>query len=500
MRRRALLAALSATAFASATAGCSMFESKDRPRDSFAVTDTTTEQTTSMTFEHPPNDVARGFTVPGDDDHDVAITTPRGVPDDLAVTLGFTDGPTSDSPATVFVELARRESADGPVDLPAGPTPPMSAYEGVHESADGQSRRLFLVPRRAGAGFDDLVRRDRGCWRPKLPVGPRERSASATTLEPGESVAREYYLVTPWANDRCLMPGRYRFSTEAGWSFHVCPFDVEPPRDSQYADLDVPRLPGFPGTYWYHEAVPAVYVEPHTEQVGLPSATVRLKFRNQSHRVLTVDRAAWALYKLVDDTWYPIAPHEGRTEQVRVLPGETVDLALSLFTEPDAPSENDRRAIGGLGQGRYAVAFPASVQTTSIDGIHRPGGPPAALVTVVGNRPPLEATGAIDHTERRDATVHAFTTPDESSVATLRVERTGSNPTSQIQRLLLEQVLQRDALRDAIVTLRDAGSNVDTVVYHTDATSIERVTAWIDRDGDGIEFAFQGTTYATSYG
>ncbi|WP_323676394.1 hypothetical protein [Halorubellus sp. PRR65] len=501
MRRRALLAAL--TASASATAGCSLPDDSDRSREPFAVSDTTAEPTSEMTFEPPADGVSRGFAVPGYDDHRVAVTTPTAIPDDVAVTLGFTAGPTTEAPAGVYVRVQALPSADAPVELPVGSTPPLSAYRGVHETEDGGSRPMFLVPRRAGVEFDALVRRDQACWRPKLPVGPEDATTGTRTLSPGDAVEREYYLVTPWASDRCLQPGTYLFEADAGWRFSVCSFDREPPYDSAYADADVASLPGFEGTRWYHDADADtdLFLRPRSEQVGLPSTTARFTFRNQSYRRVRVDESVWALYKLVDDRWHPIAPLAGSANdggERAVYPGTTSTLALSLHTDPDAPDDDDRRAVGGLGQGQYALAYPA---TLSPAGPSNYGNrPTAALFTVVGNPPRVDATGAVDHTTDRDGVRHLHTTADESAVATLHLERVQRDDAPDAAPLVTEQVLQRDALRNAIVELRAATTGVDAVVYHTEPDDIARTVAWIDPDGSGLTFTYDGDAYAMTYG
>ena len=478
-----------------------MLDDGDRPRETFAVGETTTESTTELAFQSPSGDVRRGFAVPGNDDHRVAVTVPTNVPDDVAVTLGFTGSPTRDEPATLYVRLQVLESADAPVDLPVGATPPLSAYRGVHDPENGSERPMFLVPRRASASFDALVRRDQACWRPKLPVGPEDATAGTRTLSPGESVAREYYLVTPWANDRCLQPGTYLFEAAAGWRFSVCPFDRDPPGDSANAGVAAPSLPGFDSTRWYHDAGPdsELYLEPRSEQVGLPSTTARFAFRNQTYRRLVFDEHAWALFKLANDRWYPIAPLSGApggSTAAALLPGNDAELALSLTTDPDAAADDDRRAIGGLGEGRYAVAYPATLSPPGPgnDGLR----PTAALFTVVGNPPRVDATGAVDHVTDRDGVRHLYTTPDESAVATLRLDAV--DDPGDAERLLTEQVLQRDALRDAIVALRGAPSDVDAVVYHTEPADIVQVVAWVDPGSNGLTFTYDGDAYAMDYG
>ncbi|NHN40495.1 hypothetical protein G9C85_02435 [Halorubellus sp. JP-L1] len=501
MRRRALLAAVAAGS--STLAGCSVLESEDPERGTFDVSETTAS-TTTLGFDADPSSLSRGFAVPGTDDHEVAVTTPEDVPDGLEVTLGFANPPSREAPATVYLRVAVRETADRSVDVPVGATPPFSTYEGA--TADG-GRRLYVVPRRAGVEFDELVRRDRGCWRPRLPVGPDEPTAGSRTLEPGDALEREYYLVTPWANDRCLQPDQYRFEADAGWSFHVAPFFVQRPEESAYADASVPGLPGFETTHWYHDAGHRLYVAPDAEQVGLPSATTTLDLHNHLRRAVTVDERAWTLYKLDAGSWYPIAPLTGGPARRRLLPGETSTLALQFYTDPDAPDAGTRYAVGGLGQGRYAVGYPLSMTIPGRD----PGpstdagpssesvesGPRAALLTVVGNEPPLDTADAIDHVDVRDGTAHAHTTADESAPASVRVARNGS---SDAPRPVREQVLQCAAIRSAVALLRDGvdGERVDSVLYHAEPATIDRARTWLASVVGATTFGFEGATYRVS--
>jgi hypothetical protein len=501
MRRRALLAAL--TASASAIAGCSLLSNSERPQDTFAVSETPTETTTARTFDPPSDPVQRAFVVPDEGDHRVAVTAPTGIPDDVSITLGFTSAPSPDEPATLYARVGVRDAADGPVELPVGATPPLSAYRGVHEpeATDEDARSMLLVPQRAGVAFDELVRRDQRCWRPKLPVGPQDGTEKTRSLDPGEALAREYYLVTPWANDRCLRRGAYEFRAAAGWQFHLCPYHREAPDESAYTNETVPHLPGFRGTHWYHEADPTLFVRPQPEQVGLPSATARLEFRNQTDSTVRVDESAWALYKLESGRWYPIAPLAGLDDTVEydpIYPGRTSSLSLTFTTNPDAVDDDEPRAVGGLAQGRYAVAYPATLELPGPD--DDGARPTAALLTVVGNPPEVDTTDAIDHVTDRDGVRHVHTTTDESAIGTLRLERTTATDGERVTPLITEQILQRSALRNAILELERAPDNIDAVVYHTDPTEIVRTTAWIDRDSSGLTFTYDGTAYAMRYG
>ena len=501
MRRRPLLTALAAAASTSATAGCSALESTERPPDPFDVDETTTEPTTALDYDGPPRGLESGFEVPGDDDHEVVVTRPWDIPSKVGITVGVTEPPSEAGPATLFASIGLAESAEAPVELPAGATPPLSGYHG--EAMDGP-REMLLVPRRAGVEMDDVVKRDLGCWRTRQQPFP-EPTTGTVVLDPGESVGREYYLVTPWSSSVCLPSGTFEFEADAGWSFHVSSFDLVQPDRSRFEEADVPDLPGFAGTRWFHDPDPRLFVEPQMQSLGLRGGSTRLVFHNQRWRSVVAGRRSWALYKFVDDDWYPIAPLSSVGDLSHVLPGRTSEVELSFYTNPNAPSPEDPTSVGGLGEGTYAVAYPADLTIPGPVEVDDDEGtkPTAALVSLVGQQPAFEASDAVDHVRDEAGVRHVYTTADESSVATLRlreVPESDGRDGSDLQTLVLEQVLQRDALRDALVTFREAGDDVDAIVYHTDASDIEDVTAWIDPDGDGLAFWFEDTGYRGSYG
>lgn len=498
MRRRALL---SAVALGSTTvAGCSMLDGEPTRRDRFDVSETTREATTTRTYTVDRSGLSRGFGV-SNREQAVAMTTPESIPESIAVTLGFTSDPSELTPATVYMEVTVPESEDGPVSLPVGATPPASSYVGTR--SDGGSG-MYLVPEEAGREQSDLVRRDVGCWRPILPVGPEEEAASTgqgtgrkRTLQPGESIGRKYFLVTPWAHDRCLQLGTYRFETAAGWGFWVCSFDVVSPPSSRFGDASLPEIPGRVSVEWTHEADASLFVAADSESVGLPRATNEFTVHNQLYREITVQASSWALYKLEAGSWYPIAPLSAvGTDERRLLPGESASLSLTYYTDPDRPSEGDRTAVGGLGPGRYAVTYPAELAIPGVTHSDDETPVPGALVDVVGERPSLTASDDLDHVTADGDTLQAYTTADESSVAVLELTRTDDRPE---RRLIHEQVLQREALRNALRTLRRAGEDATAVAYHVDPSQIERVLAWIDPEADGLTFTYEDESYELSY-
>lgn len=489
MRRRALLAALAAST--SAAAGCSVLQSDERTRAPLDVEETTRPPTTGLEYD-PPDAMARGFRAPADADHEVVVGVPRKIPEGVMLSVGFTSPPSSESPATLYASVVVPADADGPVELPVGATPPLSAYRGDRV---GGGDGLLLVPERAGTEMGSVVKRDRGCWRPRRAAVPASTSARSVELSPGEGLEREYYVVTSWGTDRCLRPGRYRFQAPAGWRVAVSAFERVEPERSRYEDPDVPPLPGFQGTRWYHATDADVFLEPEAESVGLPTAAVAFTFHNQRWRPLRAPADAWRLYKRRGDAWYPIAPLT-RGDGERVFhPGSRERLELDLFTDPDAPGDA-RTAVGGLDGGTYAVAYPTAYTVPRVESDLEREGPTAALVAVVGERPALTTTGAVDHVADDGHVRHAYTTPDESAIATLQLRRIEDAPG---ERLILEQVLQRDALRNALATLRTAPDATTTVAYHTDPSAIERTVALVDPDARGLRFRFVNANYEMTY-
>lgn len=498
MRRRALLSA--AAAGSSLLAGCSMFDESTTRPDEFDVTVTSEPPTAELTYALNLSDLAGGFDVPSREHHAVAVTEPRGVPDPASLTVGFAAAPSVASPATLMISLEVPGSASSGVELPEGVTPPLSTYHGTAPDGD---KRLFLVPETAGVEQDEVVRRDRECWRPILPVGPEESrtvtGSETVRVEPGDSVTRAYFLVTPWAQERCLEPGQYRVDADAGWSFWVCSFDVEAPGDSRFTNRDVPALPGRRRVLWTHEAEAVLYTGPEREQVGLPNGTNRFVFHNHLLRSVAIERRSWSLFKLDDGSWFPIAPTTPTTEadSETLRPGESRAVELRLFTDPDRPPRGERDVLGGLGSGLYALNYPSQVTVPGsvLDSEEPPS--PTALFEIVGNEPSLSPSDAIDHVTERDGTRHAYTTADESSNAVLALSRSTASPSA---RLIREQVLQRSALRNAVALLRNADdegdAEIDAVHYHV---APERIVPVVPLLADGSVFAFEGATYEIGY-
>lgn len=497
MRRRALLSA--APAGASLLAGCSLFDDEDAGRGTLGVSETRTDPTATRAYDVDLDALANGLLLDDGSEHAVAVTTPEGVPDDVEITVGFESQPTPERPATVFVERRVPDDAAGERRVPHGRSPPLSAYEGVDPSND---HRLLLVPDEAGVPQDEMVRRDVGCWRPVLPVGPQteyghlDETTTATVLEPGDTVIRAYFLVTPWSRDRCLPTGQYAFTAEMGWRIWVCVFDASAPDASRFEGIVVPAFPRQSAVHWYHEQDPSLYVVPENEQVGLPSATNRFTFRNTRYRSMYGSPDAWALYKLLDGGWFPIAPLTPAEPPTRILPGESVEAPLRLFSDPDRASQDERATVGGLRSGRYAVTYPETLSPAPNSVPGEESVTPAALFEIVGPDVPLDASGAIDHTRDAGETLHVYTTVDEESVATLRLDRTERPPA---RTLIREQVLQREALRNALVELRRREDDVTTIAYHVDPEQIVRITPWIDPTATGLRFAFEGETYEMTY-
>lgn len=503
MRRRALLSSIPLSA--TSLAGCSMLDESTTRPDSFDVTVTSEPPTEELTYALNLSELANGFDVPSREHQAVAVTQPTGVPDGASLTVGFAANPAAASPATLMVSLEVSGSASEGVELPVGLTPPLSTYHGTADEGDD---RLFLVPEVAGDEQDDVVRRENACWRPILPVGPDDvenaTEPDAVRVEPGESVTRAYYLVTPWAQDQCMMPGQYRVDADAGWSFWLCSFEVEPPGTSRFTGREVPDLPGRMRVTWTHEAEPVMYTKPEREQVGLPDGSNRFVFHNHLFRSVTIERRRWSLFKLDDESWFHIAPTAPptETESDTLRPGESRTIERRLFTDPDRARDSDRAVVGGLGDGLYALNYPTQVDVPGgvLDSEDPPS--PSALFEIVGNEPSLSRSDEIDHVTDGDGVRDAYTTADESSNAVLELTRSTASAST---RRIREQVLQRVALRDAVALLREAAeeesvdgndTDFDAVHYHVAPSRIVPVVPLLP---DGTVFSFEGETYEVAY-
>jgi hypothetical protein len=130
---------------------------------------------------------------------------------------------TADHPARVRVRFTNTGEREREFDF--GDPPPFAAYFARQQ---GGEARLYLLPP-DGRGFNPEFPDERyvlperpteGCWR-ALDEPSFNAMAVPRTLAPGESIVREYLLLSDPAQEGCFPPGAYRFVGWGGQAFAI---------------------------------------------------------------------------------------------------------------------------------------------------------------------------------------------------------------------------------------------------------------------------------------
>jgi hypothetical protein len=409
-------------------------------------------------------------------------------------TVGFASPPTSGSPGTVYVQFTA--TADSTREYEFGPSPPFSNYRARPVDDPSEDRGFLLVPNDGRPfPYGDLIPetpRD-GRWVATGGAGAPEGDPETgpVTMAPGESILGKYALLQP--RDAGALPERweYRFDT-APWSelelgFSLWDPDLASKPISRFTDAE-PPFPAAEGTEWFHRSYPdrpRVYVEPLRERVEF--GTAGASFDNYAAVPASVDR--WALAKAQDGAWRPIGPPDPRGKlEGTVAPGTTRQVEFAVEDDVRTATVNNPRTMRttftGLRPGVYAVGFsvggipesptrnvplridPGGPAGTGRDG--SPRGPPglyAALIEIVGDLAELTPTVDANVVERADGVVTVELTPEGLEFDRDRKEKLvvvrgapGDPP-----RLILEQVMQYPALRNALAYVEPGVKRVEVV-------------------------------------
>lgn len=413
-----------------------------------------------------------------------------------ALRVGFTMTATGDHPATLRAMLVNTNDWENTFRLDEFPPFDETNHTRLRnrrfderfepETPDGVETGLYLAP----TADHDLVDEESsvrlgpdGYWQtpdvpPKLP--------RSVTLEPGEYVTGDYYVLGHW--DRTGFPtGTYYFGAR-DYRIGLSVWDTSTPGptdDSRFTE-SVPSLPLDDDTPWFHEADEStlVYLEPDREQIETPG---KLSFRlvNRSRSTVGGNPYAWSLYKLADGAWHKMAPRGVPLPSGAVSPGDSYGYSLSLFHgegfDVDDSGADLAQTVGRLGGGRYAFA-----------GGFLPDedGPPAAMFDLDAPTVPLSVAENVTRTQDGDTVTLIFPSWGDDSHppdATLTVRR--SDETAE-ETLVREAVARRRmvALESALAAIDDVGS----VVVRADKHAVENVTGY---DSARRVFDFEGTTY-----
>lgn len=225
-----------------------------------------------------------------------------------------------------------------------------------------------------------------------------------------------------------------------------------------------PDYDGVERVVCYDDADPEsadVVLAPGSRTVG-PGDPVTFTLRNRGDRKLAVNFYNWNVHKQVDGGWYHVAPRAWNEPLMHLAPGE--DHAWDVtFTDGDVgegasvpvASGTEAVTVAGVGGGHYAFRargwFEGDDHEQAV----------AFAATVDLDAPPLELapTDAIASTEWDGDVLVARSTrgdPDDEDyrLGAYELERVEA-PGDDVRRLVTEQVVRRDRLRDALALALD---------------------------------------------
>lgn len=247
------------------------------------------------------------------------------------------------------------------------------------------------------------------------------------------------------------------------------------------------------------------YLEPDPRTIA-GDEPIEFTLYNRSDQTLQTNFYNWLVHKRVDGEWYHVAPQGSNDPMMAVQPGGSHTWTLTVDNEgiedgapvPRSGGE-DSITVGGFGGGTYAFRSRGRFEGES----HEDSIAFATTFEFDGDRLALTPTDAIDETSWDGETLVAQSSRgergDSARLGAFELQRV-EDPEGDPPRLITEQVLRRDRLRDVIALSRDRdaeavrleeydsthpifGSRSDGV-YEYDGTYYEVSTRELD-DGDG---------------
>lgn len=409
----------------------------------------------------------------------------RSTGDRFTVTLHPAEGATADSPATVTVAVANRQSFEQtirPHRLLVLDDPPVFRTQ-AHDS-------IYLVPSEdhpLAETTPGYSRDEDGRWRVES-VG-EDWFPETITAPPESGFVATYYLLGH--HDREEPPieaGRYRLRwRDGGFTVAVWPTDAPGPDErSSFADVSPPAIPNADEMAWHHDATRETgrYLLPSRETVDLPGA-VSVDLYNYSRETMGGNPYYWRLYKLVDGEWYPISPWGWNQPFQELPPGSLADERLVLFHGEPIRLQGPR-TVGHLGGGRYAY----EVDFSAGEGTH------ATLLDV--EAPALEVEPEPDAAVVETGETVVVELPnyaDARRPGTLTVDRVDAEPAAADRRLIPEQLPRRPhrAIRNALTQF---AAGVDRVEVRTNRGTALGPLGY--DEGETTTIAYRGTVYELS--
>lgn len=402
-----------------------------------------------------------------------------------AIALEWVSTATSDGPAILRATLTNQNEFRTKFRTMSLPLFNRVSWSMLRGMEYGYEEAIYLAPTADHPLVDEATgyeRRANGHWH-VTEVPPKQ--PDSLWLDPDGSVTAEYYLLGHHEADD-ITPGQYHFESGSdGFRIVVWDSDVPGPTDeSKFGSATLLSLPRDDATAWYHEAdaTTAVSLRPSAEEVVIPG---RLDFElvNHSHQGVEGNPLEWHLYKFHEGDWHRIAPAETLQPLAHLYPGDTLSYTLRVFHGDPVPCD-EGYDVGHLGGGRYA--FEIGKWESAV---------PAVAFDLLGD--PIEVTPSdtITEVEQDGDSLRATSERGEQSgemsrLATYTLTRVDSvPPDTEPRRLIAEQVVRRDQLRDALGLLaRHEARSVTIAEYNSVRPPFgSRESGFVEYRGDVYE-------------
>lgn len=237
-----------------------------------------------------------------------------------------------------------------------------------------------------------------------------------------------------------------------------------------------------------------VFLEPSDRAVG-PSEAIAFSLRNRSERTLQTNFYNWNVHKRVDGEWYHVAPRGWNDPLMSVPTGEQHTWTVTFDNDgivegkpvPRSGGTEDV-AVAGVDGGHYAFRGRGWFEGDS----HESAVAFAATFELDAEPMELTTTNAVGETEWEDETLVARSTRgdpnDEDYLLGAYVLERIEAPTPKPRRLILEQVVRNDRLRDVLALALER---------EADRVRLEEYDGTVPIFGRNSErtFEFQGSYY-----
>jgi hypothetical protein len=215
--------------------------------------------------------------------------------------------------------------------------------------------------------------------------------------------------------------------------------------------------------------------------------TVAFELTNRSETRFATNFYNWRLHKRVDGEWFHIAPQEYPEPLMAIDPGGThtwrLTVAESAVTE-GAPVDRsgeigtEALSVEALGGGRYAFRVRGWFEDSYDDGTYAFG----ATFDIDAPALSITPTNAIVDTRWVDETLVAESDrgdPEEGQLGAYELRRVGdagadgrSPSDDEVTRLITEQVLRNDQLRDAVALAVEHDADMVRIEEYTGITPV----------------------------